>query len=281
MIEYDKGKKRIGFLFNSELRPESLGGFGSYFVSPVNDAQTNNSLFENQKPIAQNDIDALRRDVLHLKNCQFQLILGALPVFAAQGATTIPMLSLKAGEVIPVWAISIPIICILLSYMMLIVFLQKTGSIRRNLAFVMILQRHMVMGSFPSCYRGWQDAYENYIQILRHGDKNKYIDGSGEKQFSIIPTDAFTWFGIAVLGVVPVLSIVFLWTMLWLMKTEPNIYTIVVSGITVIGMILSLHVFYKIYVLLRGNHSFRKTIVFFSKILKYSPPFNPNNIEKN
>lgn len=272
----DNNGKRIGLVFNSELNTESLGGYNFSFVNPVNDIETKNSLFENQIPIAKNDLHALRRDVLHLKGCQFQLILGALPLFAAQGATIMPMLSSltdKGVESMPEWAMLVPIVCAFLSYMMLIVFLQKTGSIRRNLAFVLILQRHMVRGGFPSCYRGWQDAYENYNHILRNGGKINYLDNSRIKQFNIIPTDAFAWLGVAVLGVIPIFSIIIFWIVIYLSKVGPGAYTAIVGGSTAIGVISYLYVFSKINALLRGDQSFRNTILLFSKILESSAPF--------
>lgn len=277
------GRTRIGFLFDEALRPESLGGFKSYFVTPLSDRQTQNSIYENQKVVAKNDLEALRRDVLHLKGCQFQLLLGSLPLFVAQGATTVPMFSLGVGESIPIWAILTPIVSAFLSYMMLIVFLQKTGAIRRNLSFVMLLQRHMVMGSFPPCYRGWQDAYENYNHMLRYGDKKKY-EGSNrvteKKAFNILPTDAFTWLGVAVLGAVPIISVVMLWGMLLVVKTDIGIYTFVVWGSTFLVTMLYIYVLLRIKSLLNGGQSFRNIVIVFSKILKNCPPFDPKNFEK-
>jgi PilZ domain-containing protein len=276
-------RKHIGFLFKSELRVESLGCLGAYFISPINESKTNISFFENQKVIAQNDADALRKDVLHLKNCQFQLILGSLPIFAALAVPYTKILHLlqSGGEPDSVYlAILVPIICIILSATMLVVFLQKTASIRRNLAFLMIIQRHLVMGSFPSCYRGWQDAYENYIHITGQGKKYHNESSPTEKKIlGITPSEAFTWFGIGALSIIPIISLISLWLVLYLTNTETAPYTVIVSFSTILIVVFYVYIFYKIYLLLKGHQSFRNTLMVFSKILHEDQPFDPINIQ--
>lgn len=262
------------------MRPERLGNFNKHFVRPVADAETNRHQFELQKTVALNDLDALQRNMLCTKDCQFRLILTALPLL-------IGLVGSAFGYAIDLakqhkLILLLPPICAYLSGAMLAVFLQKAESVRRYTAFSMLLHRYLSFGSFPPCYRGWYDAYENYIHMIRHGFGARYvIKPFREDNFRHrIPPDAFVWFGVSFLAAIPIVSIILMWVMASGMEVDIGHYTALVAVTTVIGAMFGIWFCLRFYELTRGRKTFRYLVVLFSKILKHTPPFDPYKNDK-
>jgi len=163
--------------------------------------------------LALNDIVELRADIRHLKACQFQLLLASLPIIIALFSA---VFSISEGlNSISAWIIPLPIICALISFMLYIVFLQKTVSIRYSQAFCLLLQEYISQNKFPSNYRGWADAVENYNNLKIYGEleAGKYQPNIEQKKYLIpkIRPNSFTWLATMILPVIPLISMPITW----------------------------------------------------------------------
>ena len=278
-----QARERHHFKFLNSQRPEKLEWLNRHLSKPFNCHKSSQDLYVRQKNVAEMDLSAISSTIQNLKDRQFQLILAAIPILFGLLASIVKFISREGTEVVNDFYYIIPPTTTILSVLFLAVFIQKTESIKRSTVFALILQRHLVMGSFPKCYRGWHDAFENYNHLIRHGtDRGSPFDVNELKEENIItkiPANSFNMLAVGLFMAIPVLSSFLMIYLFYMQVTQENFglvsYTTVVL---VVGafLVVAVYKFVKKYKeLTKGKRSFRYLLVLFSKILKYAPPFDP------
>lgn len=274
---------RYHFKFVRPQRPESFGDFNRHFSTPCEHPKSNRQRYELQNELAGMDINTLEGSIQGLKSCQFQLIMAAMPILFGLLASIVAFVSSEVVKPVHYFYYLIPPASIVLSFILLAVFIQKTEAIRRASAFTLILQRHLAMGSIPACYRGWHDAYENYNHFVRHGaEENSPFNVAPFKERKIkhkLPADSFTWLAIGVFSVIPVFSLI---AMIYIFSVDVKSshidlgsYTAIIFASAIFFTVAAFWFYNKYKALTVGKRSFRYLVVLFSKLLKYAPPFDP------
>jgi len=278
---------RYHFKFVRPQRPESFRDLNRHFSKPCEQPQSNHQRYELQNKLAGMDINTLEGSIRGLKTCQFQLIITAMPILFGLLASIVAFVSSDVVSPVHYFYYLIPPASVVLSFVLLAVFIQKTEAIRRASAFTLILQRHLAMGSIPPCYRGWHDAYENYNHFVRHGAEEKSpFNVTPFKERKIkhkLPADSFTWLAIGVFTVIPVFSLVVMFYIFAIDVQSNNIdlgsYTAIIFASAIFFTVASFWFYNKYKELTVGKRSYRYLVVLFSKLLKYAPPFDPYNNE--
>ena len=275
--------KRYHFKFLRPQRLERLGDLNRHFSKPSECPYSNRQRYDCQKVLVENDIDDLQGNIQGLKNCQFQLVLAAIPILFGIVASSVVFVTNQSVSNVGDFYFVLPPATIVMCCVMLAIFIQKTESIRRASAFTLILQRHLAMGSIPACYRGWHDAFENYNHFVRHGpEKSSPFNFPPIQERNIkqkVPADSFTWLSVGLFTVVAVLSLILMIYALWLKMSDSSLtqlsFYLVASGSVSVFIVVSFWFYKKYKALTVGDRSFRYLVVLFSKLLKYAPPFDP------
>ena len=246
-------------------------------------AVIDNKQAAHQERLAFQDIDLLQASVKNLKDRQFQILMIGITVINGLLGTT-------AGFVFPdgitedshLWVILLPFVCVLFSFSMLAIFLQKNASIRRQDIFTLLLQRYISTDSLPPNYRGWVDAYANYNHFLRYGGVNVYYENTNEfpshfKNSLLAPADAFSLLTSTVFLLTPMVAISLMFFMAISLGIDTGSYTILVAITVTLATLAYAQIFKEFKAINRGKRSFRYLTVLFDKILKHAPEWDPKN----
>lgn len=236
--------------------------------------------------LALNDLESLQSSVRELKARQVHILLAGIPIFLALLGPAIALIIFpdNPGQKYQYSLYFLPIMIFLLSSAFLSVFFQKATSIRRQEAYILLLQRYCANGVFPKGYYGWNDTYAKYNQRVR--DKNEInLDNNLTNQLSvqnIAPSGAFPFLVGLVFGTIPMFSLIItIIVSLVMFDPKENMFNMFILPTSIIiPSIIVMARYYGIYKYVQratnGKKSFRYFVYAFEKILDEPKHYRPD-----
>lgn len=280
----------LGLCFDPTESDQRFHWFQRYYRRPL-DRLASANLVTRQTELAKGDVLSLESAIRDMKARQFQMLLAGLPILIGLLGTSFGyVIEHNAADFdLPWWVLMVPLASMGISVPLLAVFFQKCASLARHEAFVLLLQRYMVGGSFPPLYRGWHDAYANLNHIRRFnlGRSSPFrvpdLDQPSPWSRTFLPANTFrvfTTLGLAFVPPVGFLALVMLSIPFLASDSRPITVVVVTSVAAVAGLLALCYAGLVVYGLrvTRGRLSFRYSIVQFSRILNGCQMFDPYDL---
>lgn len=245
----------------------------------------------NQFTLALNDLESLQASVRELKGRQLQILLIGLPIFLALLGPAFALIlypekinKIYIGEneviLFAPWLFLLPITSLILSFAFLAIFFQKSTSIRRQEAYILLLQRYCSYGKFPEGYRGWVDTYAKYNQRIRTCDTPTINFANQISFWNIAPSGAFPLLAGFIFSVIPLISwflTVKLSERIFPLNGEGGNWTFILIVLISGALVFASYYFITKYICRanNGKKSFRYFICFFEEILNDTSPYDP------